>query len=300
YRYFKDEGVEVPVKVMTAIPVDVTAPGRPAFLSNRISLCTVALPTYKMTKMSRLTTVHQRLSELKNSPDVMVNYLALSLIASLLPAPLARRALCTHGVTLVASNVPGPPEQIRLFGEPVDDMMFWSPNKSRTGLGVSILSYRGSIRLGLNVDSALISSRSLASQLLEHSVSEVIAILDLLMNPESTPEVTNSELHHESESYHSSSEMSEVVVTHSTDEYDDDRTGFGSLSYTDMHDSTDTRMIDDSITTFSSLENQLLLGGKESRSSLSRSLRSYTVVEKTFGHSDISLKMMDDSHFQDR
>lgn len=60
-----------------------------------------------MTTMARLEAVHKRLERLKESPDIWVNYLVLNLVTNLLPSPLARRALNTHGVTLVASNLPG-------------------------------------------------------------------------------------------------------------------------------------------------------------------------------------------------
>lgn len=60
-----------------------------------------------MTPLRRLWVVHELLSEVKKSPDVLVNYLALDLISNLLPSPLGRRALNTHGVTMVASNLPG-------------------------------------------------------------------------------------------------------------------------------------------------------------------------------------------------
>lgn len=60
-----------------------------------------------MTPVARLEAVHQRLEALKESPDIWVNYLVLDLLTNLLPSPLARRALNTHGVTLVTSNLPG-------------------------------------------------------------------------------------------------------------------------------------------------------------------------------------------------
>lgn len=60
-----------------------------------------------MTPLTRLKAVHRRLEILKESPDIWVNYLVLDMLTNLLPAPLARRALNTHGVTLVASNLPG-------------------------------------------------------------------------------------------------------------------------------------------------------------------------------------------------
>lgn len=60
-----------------------------------------------MTPLTRLKAIHRRLEKLKESPDILVNYLVLDMFTNLLPTPLARRALNTHGVTLVASNLPG-------------------------------------------------------------------------------------------------------------------------------------------------------------------------------------------------
>ena len=60
-----------------------------------------------MTPLARLKAIHARLEYLKESPDILVNYLVLDMLTNLLPSSIARRALNTHGVTLVASNLPG-------------------------------------------------------------------------------------------------------------------------------------------------------------------------------------------------
>lgn len=70
-------------------------------------LLTCSSFTGKMDRVSRLMEVHERLNVLKTSPDLPVNYFVLNLLVNLLPVPLARLALCTHGVTMVASNMPG-------------------------------------------------------------------------------------------------------------------------------------------------------------------------------------------------
>lgn len=64
-------------------------------------------PTGPMAPLARLEAIHRRLERLKESPDIIVNYVVLDMFTNLLPGPLARRALNTHGVTLVASNLPG-------------------------------------------------------------------------------------------------------------------------------------------------------------------------------------------------
>jgi hypothetical protein len=58
--------------------------------------------------------------------------------------------------TAVMTNVPGPRETIYLAGTPMRSMMFWVPQSARLGLGVSILSYAGQVRLGVATDAGLI------------------------------------------------------------------------------------------------------------------------------------------------
>ncbi|XP_068231330.1 putative diacyglycerol O-acyltransferase Mb3154c [Palaemon carinicauda] len=248
YRHFSLESPEVPPQVMTVIPVDVTTPMSFLSLGNRISLCTLPLPTERMAPKDRLEAVRHRMNLLKSSPDVMVNYIALDLIANLVPGPLSRRLLHTHGVTMVASNMPGPTKEINLFGETVEDIMFWIPNKSRTGLGVSLLSYSGTVRIGLNVDSELISHRELAQRLLDDMVTEVEKIMADISPPEENEEEPGflTTVVEDTRSYNS--DLTEIVVTHSTDEYDDKNLS----AYSDLFDSIDIKKSDELDTTFES------------------------------------------------
>ncbi|ROT66861.1 hypothetical protein C7M84_015053 [Penaeus vannamei] len=214
HKHFRMEGDSVPSQVMTVIPVDVTAPGTPLSLANRISLCTVPLPTGEMSSLERLEQIHRRINILKMSPDVMANYFALDLISNLLPAALARRALNTHG--------------------PVDDLMFWIPNKSRTGLGVSMLSYCGRVRCGLNVDSALIHTAEFAQELMDNMASEVEHVLAELASPAGGAGDHCQVLVEESDH----SVITDHGLNYSTDEYSD-RSGV--KTYSDLRDSSDTR-----------------------------------------------------------
>lgn len=194
HRHLKMVGDEVPQRVVTVLPVDVTAPNVPLAVANNLSLCTFSLPTGSMTPLTRLKAIHRRLEKLKESPDILVNYLVLDMFTNLLPTPLARRALNTHGVTLVASNLPGPQETIHMFGGAVDDVMFWIPNKSRTGIGVSMLSYRGWVRLGINVDTALVNSEEAAQRLVEDTIIQTKLLLTGLGATEAEPATLLSDI----------------------------------------------------------------------------------------------------------
>ena len=54
------------------------------------------------------------------------------------------------------TNVPGPRQTLYLAGRPIRDIFFWVPQSGRVGLGVSILSYDGRVRLGVGTDAGLV------------------------------------------------------------------------------------------------------------------------------------------------
>ncbi len=57
--------------------------------------------------------------------------------------------------TCVMTNVPGPRQTLYLAGRPIRSMMFWVPQSGRLGMGVSIMSYAGEVRMGVVTDAGL-------------------------------------------------------------------------------------------------------------------------------------------------
>ena len=58
--------------------------------------------------------------------------------------------------TAVFTNVPGPRQTLYFAGHAVRDFYFWVPQAGRVGLGVSILSYDGVVRMGVGTDAGLV------------------------------------------------------------------------------------------------------------------------------------------------
>jgi hypothetical protein len=54
------------------------------------------------------------------------------------------------------TNVPGPQEQLHLEGRRIQNVMPWVPRAGRIGMGVSIFSYNGEVRLGVACDKNLV------------------------------------------------------------------------------------------------------------------------------------------------
>jgi diacylglycerol O-acyltransferase / wax synthase len=68
----------------------------------------------------------------------------------------------------VVTNVPGPRTALSLAGNRVDDLMFWVPHPATLGVGVSILSYAGIVKIGVRADVAAMDDPSdLTARLVE-------------------------------------------------------------------------------------------------------------------------------------
>lgn len=138
------------------VPVDARAPGDGA-LGNAFGLVFLDLPTRAETPEARLAAVRDRFARIRGSPDAAVT-LAVLAAFGLLPRPLEHLATAffSRKASLVVTNVRGPLTRVRLAGTELERMMFWVPHPATLGLGVSILSYAGTLRVGVRADAGLL------------------------------------------------------------------------------------------------------------------------------------------------
>lgn len=146
----EDLRVAVPVNLR---PLDE----RTEALGNYFGLVYLQLPVGLDDPRERLATVKTRMDELKGSPDAFLTY-ALLLAGGNLPEPIqdviADRM--RNKATAVVTNVPGPTDSFSFAGQEVSDVFFWVPQSQGIGIGLSILSYDGSVRVGVASDAKLI------------------------------------------------------------------------------------------------------------------------------------------------
>jgi len=71
------------------------------------------------------------------------------------PAQDAMLSLFSKKTTAVMTNVPGPREKLKFCGSTLEQSLFWVPQSGTVGLGVSILSYGGSVQFGVISDTTL-------------------------------------------------------------------------------------------------------------------------------------------------
>jgi len=158
-RYLEDRGHEphASLNFRAAMPVNLRPLEKMSDLGNQFGLIFLSLPVGILDPVKRLAELRRRATALKRSTEPVVVYAILRAMG-LTPHAIQRlvvRIFATKA-TAVMTNVPGPRQTIYLAGKPITDVFFWVPQSGRVGLGVSICSYAGHVRLGVGTDAGLV------------------------------------------------------------------------------------------------------------------------------------------------
>jgi WS/DGAT/MGAT family acyltransferase len=179
HRYMEAKGDEVPpdLEHRTAIPVNLKPlDQRTEQLGNYFGLGFLQLPVGIEGVQGRIDTIGERTGALRQGTQA---YLMLTLLRTVgnLPMPFQELAMSRfrNRAGSVITNVPGPTSSFHLAGREVDDMMFWVPTSQGIGLGISIFSYDGDVRVGISSDAGLVDD---PTELTEAFVDEFEAIAE--------------------------------------------------------------------------------------------------------------------------
>jgi WS/DGAT/MGAT family acyltransferase len=153
-RYLHDHQVPVDGAGLRAVvPVNTRTAGEVADLTNDIGLVFLSLPTSTEDPIDSLAQVRRRMDRLKDSLEPAVTK-GLLLALGTAPVGLQNALFDVLGskASALVTNVIGPRERRYLAGAPLDSLMFWVPQSGGVGLGISILSYAGQVRIGVLAD----------------------------------------------------------------------------------------------------------------------------------------------------
>ncbi len=157
-RYLRERGEDVSgFDLWVAVPVNLRTPAQMRELGNYFGLVFLELPLWIDEPRDRFAELKRRMDRLKSSPEPIV-LLALMQITGASPRWLEELVVRFLGAktTGVLTNVPGPREPRYLAGRRIRTVVFWVPQTGRVGLGVSIFSYAGEVRVGLAADARLL------------------------------------------------------------------------------------------------------------------------------------------------
>jgi diacylglycerol O-acyltransferase len=157
-RYVEGRG-ESPdsASMRAAVPVDLRPPGAEGELGNQIGFVFLSLPVEVADPVERLRELRRRMDRHKDSLEAPLS-LAMLKVLGLVPSSMQAVLIDFLGTkaTTLMTNVIGPRERLYLAGAPLEALMFWVPQAGGVGVGVSIISYAGQVRLGVFTDAGLV------------------------------------------------------------------------------------------------------------------------------------------------
>lgn len=176
-RFLQRRGEPVDnVTVRVAAPFNVRPLERAHELGNSFGLVFVELPVSQPTVRDRLRAMKARMDAAKSSSEPAVVFGILQTIGR---TPMWIHSLVvkmfSQKATGVLTNVPGPTETLHIKGAPVETIMFWVPQAGDIGLGISIISLDGTVRVGVTTDAAYVEDPSEIARAFEDEFDALVA-----------------------------------------------------------------------------------------------------------------------------
>lgn len=103
--------------------------------------------------LTRVRVAKARMDTIKRAPDALVAMKVLGAMG-MASQTIERIGIdfFTGKASMLVTNVPGPAERVRLFGGRLASIMVWAPVSGSVGLGLTLMSYGGEVRLGVSAD----------------------------------------------------------------------------------------------------------------------------------------------------
>lgn len=175
-RHLASEGpVDEDLTLRCTVPVNLTPiDDRDEDLGNYFGLGFVELPVGLEGFEERLTHIQETTGELRQGTEAYLMYLLLRIFGRG-PPTLQRLVmkLFEDTASSVVTNVPGPTETFTMCGQTVEDMFFWVPQSNGVGLGLSIFSYNGAVRVGVAADENVLEDPFELAELFEAELDAV-------------------------------------------------------------------------------------------------------------------------------
>lgn len=157
-KYLEAHGDSVDKRFVRAfVPVNLRPKDQEYLLGNEFGLIAVDLPIGLKDPIDRLVAVNRTMGALKRSAQAPLSKGILG-VAGLMPrfAQKLSLDLFANRCTTVITNVTGPESGRYMAGAKMKQLIGWVPQSGNVGIGICVLSYQGTIQLGLLADKKLV------------------------------------------------------------------------------------------------------------------------------------------------
>lgn len=172
-RYVKARGGH-PHDIRAMVPVNLRPLDRAAKLGNYFGLVMLPLPLGEADVGARVSETRRRMDRAKATREAVATFVVLrglGLLNRRLEAPFLR--FFGAKVSAVMTNVPGPKTHLHMRGHAIRWLMFWVPQSGALALGISVLSYAGSVMMGVMSDDGVIEDPSEITTAFEDELTEL-------------------------------------------------------------------------------------------------------------------------------
>lgn len=183
HDYLQKSGIRNPNDMWASVPVDIRASSKSLKFKNKFALVFLRLPIAAKECMERLFITKHRMDIIKTSAEPLVTGTTVKFLM-LLPSFISRFLIdyFAYKMTCVLSNVPGPQESLYLGGQKIVGGIFWPPQRANIGIGLSIFSYAGKIRVGVCGDSNVLPNPHTMVKGIEKSFDSLVDSLNMNEN----------------------------------------------------------------------------------------------------------------------
>jgi WS/DGAT/MGAT family acyltransferase len=171
-RYHELHGVAVD-ELRVTMPVSIRMPGDAAG-GNRITLIRLALPVAEADPAARIGEIHRRAGAARHERSLPYTQ---TIAGGLNLVPRWYIAAILRHVDFLCSNVPGVPVQAYVGGAAVRMQYAFGPTIG-AGVNITMMTYRDTCALGINVDSGAIPDHTTFRECLVAGFDEVLALAD--------------------------------------------------------------------------------------------------------------------------
>jgi NRPS condensation-like uncharacterized protein len=168
-------GVRIP-HVRVSMPVNMRRAREVVRMENRFAAVPLTLPALRDMR-ERLAATKAQMDALKGGLTPLAIYGVVHLFLTALPFGVSRKLIdfFANKCTSVVTNVPGPTHELFFAGRRLRQLMFWVPQRATIGLGISILTFAGTVQLGVIADTRLVEDPAQLVAALEAELEEIAA-----------------------------------------------------------------------------------------------------------------------------
>ncbi len=182
----------LPRHLRVYVPVDLSGGGSRLHrrLGNRFGLLPLRLPVAEPDPAARVRAVAAATRAAKRSLVPPATFVLIGVLG-VVPGLVRRLVVARLGsaATAIVTNVPGPREPLTLAGTPIDGIAFWVPQAAAVGVGVSLFSYAGTVRVGVAADAGLVPDAQRLADALDDALEELLRDTPSASNPRQGPGV---------------------------------------------------------------------------------------------------------------